>query len=324
MVPGTSSTLGLHPSRATGITRIMLRTPSKHVIQTIICLILVYLSWGSSFIGIKFGLTSFPPFLLIGIRMLLAGIILFTLIWMRGERNIPTLQDFRHTFVLAIYMVFIASGFLAKGQETVSSGTAAMILGTTPIWMVLGGWLIWKEKRPTPIQFAGLGGGFFGLVLLSVNQGISGESSLLGILLVLSAPLAWVVGSFYSKKHARETRLSVIQNSSLLMAVGGIQCLAASIALGEVTDFHVTDVTGIGAAALIYLIFSGGIIAYTCYFWLLLHTRTEVAISYEYVNPVIGVFLGWLLADEQVDIVVILACLLTVSSVFFIVSGHRR
>lgn len=190
-------------------TRIMLRTPSKHVIQTIICLILVYLSWGSSFIGIKFGLTSFPPFLLIGIRMLLAGIILFTLIWMRGERNIPTLQDFRHTFVLAIYMVFIASGFLAKGQETVSSGTAAMILGTTPIWMVLGGWLIWKEKRPTPIQFAGLGGGFFGLVLLSVNQGISGESSLLGILLVLSAPLAWVVGSFYSKKHARETRLSV-------------------------------------------------------------------------------------------------------------------
>jgi len=90
--------------------------------------------------------------------------------------------------------------------------------------------------------------------------------------------------------------------------------------LGEFSTFSMDSVTPLSAGALLYLVIFGAIIAYTCYFWLLLHTRTVVAISYEYVNPVIGVFLGWLLAGEQVDGVIVTACCLTVLSVFFIVS----
>ena len=106
----------------------------------------------------------------------------------------------------------------------------------------------------------------------------------------------------------------------LLMFIGGLQSLAGAAVLGEFSTFSMDSVTPLSAGALFYLVIFGAIIAYTCYFWLLLHTRTVVAISYEYVNPVIGVFLGWLLAGEQVDGVIVTACCLTVLSVFFIVS----
>ena len=159
-----------------------------------------------------------------------------------------------------------------------------------------------------------------GLILLSVNQTASGTDSGWGILLVLCAAFGWVTGSFLSKKQASETQLSVIQTSGLLMFIGGLQSLVGAAVLGEFSTFSMDSVTPLSAGALLYLVIFGAIIAYTCYFWLLLHTRTVVAISYEYVNPVIGVFLGWLLAGEQVDGVIVTACCLTVLSVFFIVS----
>ena len=96
------------------------------------------------------------------------------------------------------------------------------------------------------------------------------------------------------------------------MFIGGLQSLVGAAVLGEFSTFSMDSVTPLSAGALLYLVIFGAIIAYTCYFWLLLHTRTVVAISYEYVNPVIGVFLGWLLAGEQVDGVIVMACCLTV------------
>lgn len=252
-----------------------------------------------------------------------AGLLLYLLTWVKGERNRPTRSDLVHSCVLAFFMVFISSGFLAKGQETVSSGTAAMILGAVPIWMVLGGWVFCGDPRPTPLQFGGLGGGFTGLLLLSYHQSSSGQDSPIGLLLVLVAALAWVLGSFYSKKYGADTQLSVMRTSALLMFLGGLQCLAGAFFFGEFTVFKSDSVTSAAFWALIYLVIFGAIIAYTCYFWLLMHTRTVVAISYEFVNPVIGVFLGWLLAHERVDSIIVLACCLTVGSVFFVVS-HRK
>ena len=107
----------------------MLTTRQKHIAQVLGCLTLVYISWGSCFISIKFAIESFPPFMMCGLRMMLAGVLLYLWSWARGERNLPTRKDLSQSFVLAFFMVFMASGFLAKGQESISSGTAAMILG---------------------------------------------------------------------------------------------------------------------------------------------------------------------------------------------------
>lgn len=302
----------------------MLSTERKHIAQVLGCLTLVYISWGSCFISIRFAIQSFPPFLMCGIRMILAGLLLFLLCWIRRERALPSFRELRDTFILAFFMVFIASGFLSKGQESVASGTAAMILGAVPIWMVLAGWLFGGDPKPSGRQFFGLTTGFTGLILLSVSQTSSGSSSIWGFLLVLSAALGWVTGSLLSKKLATKTQLSVMQSSALLMFLGGLQCLPAAALLGEFSAFSMGSMSFPSAAALLYLVIFGSIIAYTCYFWLLLHTRTVVAISYEYVNPVIGVFLGWLLADEHVDGTIITACCLTVFSVLFVVSHSKR
>jgi len=301
----------------------MLTSRQAHIAKVLGCLLLVYISWGSCFIATKFAIRSFPPFLMGGARMVLAGILLYAWSWMRGRHNLPTRKDWSNSLILAFFMVFLACGFLAKGQEFIASGTAAMILGAVPIWMVLGSWLFCGDPRPSLTQFAGLGLGFCGLVILSVHQASEGIDSGWGILLVLLAALGWVTGSFYSKRHASETKLSVMQTSALMMFIGGLQCLAGGTIVGEWRHFSLESVTLLSTAALFYLVIFGAIIAYTCYFWLLLNTRTTVAISYEYVNPVIGVFLGWLLAGEQVDATVVTACCLTVLSVFFVVSRRH-
>lgn len=299
----------------------MMTAQQKHTFQILICLFLVYLSWGSCFISIRFALESFPPFLLCGLRMTMAGSLLYLVTRLRGERTRPTRSDWAQTLILAVFLVLISSGFLSKGQESVPSGTAAMISGSVPLWMVLGGWLILKEPRPSCFQFLGLAGGTAGLLLLSLHQGFSGETSFFGLFLLLLSALGWVVGSFYSKKHAGETRLSVMRISAMLMMTGGLQALAAGWLLGERFSPH--DVTAASWMALAALVLLGAIVAYTCYFWLLLHTRTAVAVSYEYVNPVIGVFLGWLLAGERVDGVTVLACCMVVGSVFFVIAGRQ-
>lgn len=313
----------LDTRRATGYVARMLTSRQVHIAHVLGCLLLVYISWGSCFIATKFAIRSFPAFLMCGMRMTLAGLLLYGWSWLRGRRHLPTRRDWSHSLVLAFFMVFLACGFLAKGQEFVASGTAAMILGAVPIWMVLGSWLFCGDPRPSASQFFGLGLGFCGLIILSVNQASTGENSGWGILLVLLAALGWVTGSFYSKKHANETKLSVMQTSALLMFIGGIQCFAGGAAIGELSRFSADSVTFLSVGALFYLVFFGAIIAYTCYFWLLMHTRTAVAISYEYVNPVIGVFLGWLLAGERVDAAIVTACCLTVISVFFVVSRKQ-
>ncbi len=289
--------------------------------MTISCLVLVYLSWGSCYISVKFALESFPPFLLCGMRMTLAGGILYLATWLYGERTSPTLADCRQCFILAFFMVLISSGFLCKGQESVPSGVAGMFAGMVPIWMVLGAWLFLHEARPRKLQCIGLAGGTFGILLLSLNQGVSGLASWWGPVFLLLGTLGWVTGSFYSKVHAGETKLSVMRVSALLMFIGGLQSLLTAAVLGERTVLSaVTPESWIALAALV--LFSG-IVAYTSYFWLLMNTRTEVAVSFEYVNPVIGVFLGWLIGGEQIGMVVFTACVCIVGSVFFVVAGHR-
>ena len=300
----------------------MLTSRQAHIAKVLGCLLLVYISWGSCFIATKFAIRSFPPFLMGGARMVLAGILLYAWSWMRGRHNLPTRKDWSNSLILAFFMVFLACGFLAKGQEFIASGTAAMISGTVPLWMVMGGWLLLREPRPTRLQFTGLGLGTLGLLALGTQQGLSGVTSPWGLLLLVVSALGWVAGSFYSKRHAGETRLSVMRNSALIMFAGGVQALLAGWLFGERVNWPA--VTPVSWAALAALILLGAIVAYTCYFWLLMNTRTAVAVSYEYVNPVIGVFLGWLMAGEQVDRVVILACCAVVGSVFFVVSGGRR
>lgn len=301
----------------------MLSVSAGHRLRVLGFLILVYISWGSGFIGIRFAVERIPPFLMCGARMLLAGVLLYLITWLRGERNSPDVGDWLHGSVLAFFMVFISSGVLSWAQAGMSSGTAALIMGSVPIWMILSGWLTGMEPRPTGGQALGLIGGFAGLFLLAVHQGAAAESSPIALFCVWLAALGWVAGSLYSKRLGGRTGLSLFRSSAWIMLLGGVQCLIWALISGEWSAFQPENLTPRALFAFGYMVAAGSIVGYSCYFWLLVHTRTEVAVSYEYVDPVIAVFLGWLLAGETVDGVMLTACALTVGSVFLLISKSR-
>ncbi len=305
---------------------------NKKTLFTLFCLLLLYISWGSTFIANKFALEYFPGLLLGAYRMILGAVVLFIYTLFKGEKISMDWQSFKKYNVLAFLLAFCASSLLSKGQEGVSSGVAAVLYGTAPIWMILGGWLIWKEKRPSLKQFMGLALGFIGVIWLSLEEAgghgagsSSGESSFLGMMLILLAALGWVWGSFISKNDNAKANTentmndcpknkdSMVRSTAILMFFGGVQTFIFSCLVGEQMDYN--NLTLDAFLPLLYLVFVSSITGYISYLWILYNVGPIVAISYEYINPVFAVFLGWLIGGESVSVSMVLACFALIVSV---------
>jgi len=295
---------------------------NRHGQLTLFCLFLVCASWGSCYLFIELALRSFPPFLLTAARLGLAGAILFPLLRLFGYKERPTLQDLKFAFTTAFFMSVLSAGLMTVGQQYVPSGTVAMIMGSVPLWMVIAGWLFLKENKPTRRQTVGLLLGTGSVVLLGIRQGSVGMGSAFGMMCLALNIAGWVGGSLYAKAHAHDTRLSVLQSTALMLMAGGLELLFVSIVLGEKLD--VEAVPMLGWISVLVLIFFGGITAYTCYFWLLEHTSTAVAISYDYVNPVVGMILGYLVTGESIDAIKIGICGAIILALYFVITGNRR
>lgn len=299
-------------------------------------LFLLYISWGSSYVAIKWCLDAFGPFLLAGSRMLLAGTLLSLLLLVTGHWKRPARADWLHAVWLAVFMVLIGCGFLAKGQQLgVSACAAALITGSTPVSMLLAGWLFAGERRPCLMQWLGLAGSSVGLVMLEMGQeaarleqglavgtGEGGGLPLLGMAWVLLATWGWVAGSLLSRRFPHVSRLSGLQSCALLLLAGGLECILVGLLWGEASLTHWEVLNVRSSLAFLWMSIGGGIIAYYCYFWLLERVSIAIAVSYEYVVPVVGVLLGWQLAGEPVNLIMASACALIVLSVFFIM-WHR-
>lgn len=292
---------------------------SPMTLKILLNLFLVYVSWGSTYIGFKYTLEVLGPFLACGARMLLAGVMLCAAIACVGRWQRPKRADYLHALWLGLFMVLMASGFLAKGEESVTSGVAAVVTGSTPISMLVAAWLIGGEQRPSAVQWLGLMGGLGGLILLGQSQ-VAGpdQSSVGGMLWVFGATLGWVAGSLLTRRFPLTTGLGPLQSCGLLLFVGGLECLLAGFVGGEAAMTRWENLSPEVILTFLWMSFGGSIIAYSCYFWLLAHASIATAVSYEYVVPVIGIFLGWWLGNEQVTGQMILACCLTVGSVFFV------
>ena len=288
----------------------------------ILCLFLVSASWGSCYLFIELALRSFPPFLLTATRLGLAGTILFSGLWLLGQRARPTLQDLKFASTTAFFMSVLSAGLMTVGQQYVPSGTVAMVMGSIPLWMVLAGWLFLKENKPSRRQAAGLLIGTASVIILGIRQGSLGMGSAFGMMCLACNMAGWVGGSLYAKAHAHDTKLSVLQSTALMLMAGGIELLLVSFLMGETLDAEAVPM--LGWFSVLVLIFFGGITAYTCYFWLLEHTSTAVAISYDYVNPVVGMVLGYLVTGEPIDAVKVGTCGAIILALYFVITGSRR
>ena len=290
--------------------------------KILFCLTVLCAAWGSCYLFIELALRSFPPFLLTATRLGCAGLLLFAILWLFGFRALPTMKDVKFAFITAFFMSCMSAGLMTVGQQYIPSGTVAIFMGSVPLWMVLGGWLFLKEGSPTKKQAAGLLLGSASVALLGFRQGSVGMGSAFGMLCLVLNMAGWVGGSLFAKAHAHATRLSVLQSTALMLMAGGLELLSISLLMGESLD--VQAVPMLGWASVLVLILFGGVTAYACYFWLLEHTSTAIAISYDYVNPVVGMILGYLVTGESIDTIKVGICFGIILALYFVIAGSKR
>ena len=249
----------------------------------------VYVIWGSTYLAIRFALEGgFPPFLLGGIRFLIAGSLMYAVLRWRGMRS-PTRAQWGNALVLGILLMLLGNGMVNLAEQTVSSGLAAVAVASAPLWM--GVFSAMRGDRPTRREWIGLGIGFLGVLWL--NAGSSLAATPMGMIALLVATLAWSFGSIWSR--GRDLAPPFMAAAAQMLCGGLAMCVVGG-ALGE----RFAGIPGPqGLAAFAYLIVFGSIIGFSAYIWLLHHVRPALAGSYAYVNPAIAVALGAWLAGER-------------------------
>lgn len=284
---------------------------------------IVCVVWGTTYLFIRIALETIPPLLLTGARFTAAGLIMLLIAKLRGER-IP--RDFRTLANLAfVGFLLVAVGNLAVvwAEQWVPSGLAALLVATAPFWMA-----IIEGFRPNGERLSLRGGigmliGFLGVAMLvTPGGGMSGKWSaafLLGALAIQVGGAAWQYGSAHGKYKLKHVPL--LSSAALQMLFGGLIVTIAGFAAGEASRFTVNPRT---LGALIYLTIFGSIVAYSAYIFALAHMRTTHASLYAYVNPVVAVFLGWLILSEPLTWVSIVAMVIILAGVALVQTAGLR
>jgi drug/metabolite transporter (DMT)-like permease len=285
----------------------------------------VYIFWGSTYLGIKYAIETLPPFLMAGSRFAFAGSILF--LWARLSKDYekPTGAQWRTSFIVGTLLLLGGNGGVVLAQHYIPSSLAALLVATEPLWIVVLSWAWLGQSRPNWRVVLGLLVGFVGVWLLISGRASTGVESggieqWIGIGAVILGAFSWAAGSIYGLR-------SSVPRSPLLAA--GMQMLAGSVSLlivglvrGEWSTFDPAAVSSASLIGVVYLIIFGSLVGFTAYSWLLKNARPSMVATYAYVNPVIAVLLGWLIAGESMTGQMLLGAGVVVGSVVLITSQN--
>jgi len=272
-------------------------TPTRtHVLAAFAAL---YTIWGSTYLAIRYAVTTIPPFLMGGVRFLIAGSLLYAWTRWRGALR-PSRAEWRAALVTGVLLLVGGNGAVLWSEQHIASGLVALIVAIVPLWMVIFDWLRPKGTRPVPAVFVGLALGLLGLALLIGPDvfGKNGSSQLeVGVALVpVVGSMLWAVGSIFSRYAPRPGSAQMATGMQMLM--GGSAFLVVSLLAGEPRHFRFANLTIASMAGFLYLVTFGSLLGFTAYIYLLGATTPAKAATYAYVNPVVAVFLGWAIAGE--------------------------
>ena len=304
-------------SRSSSGPRASLPPPtSAYAAWVAICVI-----WGTTYLGIRFALETIPPGLLGGIRFTVAGLALCAVVRLRGQR-LPPLADWPMQALIGVMMLGIGNGFVVVAEQWIPSGIAAVGVASAPFWMtgieaLVGG------DRLSALTLGGFFLGFGGIVVLIwpdlFHGGTSGVTFILGIVLAQLACFGWSIGSSLSKRHTPHG--GALAASAIQQVCGGVATLAVGTAAGE---WHALAFSARSLAAEIYLIVFGSLGAYSAYVYALQHLPVATVSLYAYVNPIIAVILGTVIASEPFSPRVIVAAGLVLGGIAVVRAGTRR
>lgn len=285
----------------------------------------IYFFWGSTYLAIKYAIETLPPFLMAGSRFLIAGSILY--VWARLSKDYekPSFVHWRTSFIVGTLLLLGGNGGVVLAQHYIPSSLAALLVATEPFWIVLLSWIWLGGNRPNWKVGLGLLIGFVGVYLLIGGQGAgsaaSGTEHIFGAFLVIGAAFCWALGSIYGVRAT--TPKSSLLTSGMQMLSGGLVLTVAGSIAGEWTKFSIADVSTNSWFALTYLIIFGSIISFTAYSYLLKVAPPSQVATYAYINPVVAVFLGWMIAGEFLTIQMLIGAGIIVGSVALITSNNN-
>lgn len=284
----------------------------------------VYLVWGSTYLAIAITVQTLPPLLSAGLRFFVAGLILVG--WVAARTGVSALRASRAELVgsgiVGLLLLVGGNGLLVLAERTVPSGIAALIVASVPLWLVIFRRL--AGERIHASAAIGVAIGLGGVAFLVIPRGLSGSLDPVGIITMLVVTLSWSLGTFLSPR-LRLPRSSLLSTGFQQLA-GGVTLLVAGALVGEAASVDPAAFSTRSIVALVYLVTFGSLIGFTAYAWLLQHAPLTQVATYAYVNPVVAVFLGFLILAEPITPSIVIGAAIIVAAVAYIVQreGARQ
>lgn len=286
----------------------------------------IYIIWGSTYIAIKFVIEELPPFFMSGIRFSAAGLILLALAMVRNRTNLawPTRRQWLDCAILGFTLLVMGSSGVVLAEKSIPTGVVSLLVTTVPIFILLLEWFTTKV-RPAATSFIGLLIGMAGMMVLLDPRVVSETNHIdpIGVMYVLGGALGTAVGAVYSRKAILPRSQSLSAGMQMLMA--GTMLMILSMVFRE--KIALDDLRGMGDAAmwgLVYLTIFGSILAFSAYSYLLKHVPASRVSTYAYVNPVVAVFLGWLMAHEPVTMRTLSGAVVLIFAVWLVNKGKSE
>jgi drug/metabolite transporter (DMT)-like permease len=307
-------------------------TPSSSASRTqiIAAFTAIYLVWGSTYLAIRIAVATLPPFLMAGARFLVSGLLLYVFLWFT-RRIRPTARQWRDNAIVGAFLMLGGNGVVCWAEQKVPSGVTTLLISIGPVAVVLLDWAVLviggdarRGARPNAPTFAGLALGCTGLALLAGPSVFHSDGGFdrLSVGALLLASTLWSAGSLYGR-YAREPA-EPFTASAIQMLTGSGWLFAASFAAGEPQRFSATMLTPSAVGAWVYLTIIGSLVGFTAFVWLMKHCSPARVYTYTYVNPIVAVFLGWLVLHEDVSSRTFVAAAIIIAGVAVITTAKTK
>lgn len=299
-------------------------SPAAPRSAVITALTTIYLVWGSTYLAIRVAVESIPPFAMAAGRFLISGGVLYLFLRWRGAPR-TTVRQWIDNTIIGTLLLLGGNGLVAWAEQFVPSGLAALLIGVGPLFIVVTDWAWPGGERPSGLTMAALLLGLTGVAWLAApwEPSATGAMDLRAVLVILLACVFWAIGSIYSR-YAR-SGAGPFMASAQQMLGGATALLLYSAATGDLARLHFAFITTHSWLAFAYLTSVGSLVGFSTFVWLMKNTKPALAATYAYVNPIVAVFLGWLLLDEVVTTRTFVAAAIIITSVAIItVQKNRR
>lgn len=283
-----------------------------------IALVAVYFLWGSTYSGIRVAVATIPPYLMTGVRYTVAGVLLFAVQWLlaREKPAWPSRSQLVRIGINGVLFLAVANGSLCLAETRVESGSAALLIASSPIFMVLVDALR-SRRPPTALAVIGIAIGTIGIVFLVGRTSLNADLPMAA--LILFSSFVWATTAVYARDTQHHTLTAPLE-----MTIGGAVSILAGLALGETSRLHVSAIAPESLWGMLWLVFGGAMLGYSAFAYVVRTLPTTTVATYGYVNPVVAVILGAVVLGEPVRWRVLAGGAAVVVSVALILLGSRR